>query len=169
MFKVFWISNTGDFSVCGNNVDANVSFAPVLDLLHAHGDSTKSLRLSRLVPFAIRTYFVSSVRKSASYLGEGIQFIQKPPCKRCLKFSGYLIQATFQSVERMLMQTLCLSPHPSFGHPLQIGRGKYNLYKSQQLKVFESFLIIFKKATSQSVEKILMQTFRLPLFDFFQR
>ena len=40
-------------------------FAPVLDLLHAHGDSTKSLRLSRLVPFAIRTYFVSSVRKSA--------------------------------------------------------------------------------------------------------
>ena len=41
-------------------------FAPVLDLLHAHGDSTKSLRLSSLVPFAIRTYFVSSVRKSAS-------------------------------------------------------------------------------------------------------
>ena len=46
--------------------------SPVLDLLHAHGDSTKSLRLSSLVPFAIRTYFVSSVRKSASYLGEGI-------------------------------------------------------------------------------------------------
>ena len=44
---------------------------PVLDLLHAHGDSTKSLRLSSLVPLAIRTYFVSSVRKSASYLGEG--------------------------------------------------------------------------------------------------
>ena len=39
--------------------------SPVLDLLHAHGDSTKSLRLSSLVPFAIRTYFVSSVRKSA--------------------------------------------------------------------------------------------------------
>ena len=38
---------------------------PVLDLLHAHGDSTKSLRLSSLVPFAIRTYFVPSVRKSA--------------------------------------------------------------------------------------------------------
>ena len=36
------------------------------------------------------------------------------------------------------------------------------LYKSRLLKVFESFLIIFKKATSQSVEKILMQTLRLP-------
>ena len=61
-----------------------------------------------------------------------------------------------------LRQTSCLPPHPSFGHPLQIGRGKYNLYKSRLLKVFESFLIIFKKATSQSVEKILMQTLRLP-------
>ena len=40
--------------------------SPVLYLLHALGDSTKSLRLSSLVPFAIRTYFVSSVRKSAS-------------------------------------------------------------------------------------------------------
>ena len=46
-------------------------FPLVLDLLQAHGDSTKSLRLSSLVPFAIRTYFVPSVRKSASYLGEG--------------------------------------------------------------------------------------------------
>ena len=71
-------------------------FAPVLDLLHAHGDSTKSLRLSSLVPFAIRTYFVSSlsslvpfairtyfvssVRKSASYLGEGIQVYTKADC-----------------------------------------------------------------------------------------
>ena len=53
---------------------------PVLDLLHAHGDSTKSLRLSSLVPFAIRTYFVSSVRKSASYLGEGIQVYTKADC-----------------------------------------------------------------------------------------
>ena len=34
-----------------------------------------------------------------------LQFIQKPTCKRCLKFLGYLIQATFQSVEIMLMQT----------------------------------------------------------------
>ena len=48
-----------------------LTLPPVLYLLHAHGDSTKSLQLSSLVPFAIRTYFVSSVRKSASYLGEG--------------------------------------------------------------------------------------------------
>ena len=54
--------------------DANVTFAPhpytphptpVLDLLHAHGDSTRSLRLSSLVPLAFRTNSVSSVRKSA--------------------------------------------------------------------------------------------------------
>ena len=58
--------------VSGSKLSAkHTSPYPVLDLLHAHGDSTKSLRLSRLVPFAIRTYFVSSVRKSASYLGEG--------------------------------------------------------------------------------------------------
>ena len=35
MFKVFGISNTGDFSVCGKNVDANIMFALVLDWLHA--------------------------------------------------------------------------------------------------------------------------------------
>ena len=58
--------------VSGSKLSAkHTSPYPVLDLLHAHGDSTKSLRLSSLVPFAIRTYFVSSVRKSASYLGEG--------------------------------------------------------------------------------------------------
>ena len=27
MFKIFGISNTGYFLVCGNNIDANVSFA----------------------------------------------------------------------------------------------------------------------------------------------
>ncbi len=34
-----------------------------------------------------------------------LRFIQKPPCKRCLKFFEYLIQAVFQSEEIILMQT----------------------------------------------------------------
>ena len=37
-----------------------------------------------------------------------LRFIQKPTCKRCLKFLGYLIQAIFQFVEIMLMQTFRL-------------------------------------------------------------
>ena len=64
--------------------------------------------------------------------------------QRLKVFESFLIifkKATFQSVERMLMQTLCLSPHPSFGHPLQIGRGKYNLYKSRLVESFYKFLI----------------------------
>ena len=37
-----------------------------------------------------------------------LRFIQKPTCKRCLKFLGYLIQAHSQFVEIMLMQTFRL-------------------------------------------------------------
>ena len=40
-------------------------YSPVLDLLHAHGDSPEERCSSRLVPFAIRTRFAPSVRKSA--------------------------------------------------------------------------------------------------------
>ena len=40
-------------------------YFPVLDLLHAHGDSPEERCSSRLVPFAIRTRFAPSVRKSA--------------------------------------------------------------------------------------------------------
>ena len=43
-------------------------YFPVLDLLHAHGDSPEERCSSRLVPFAIRTRFAPSVRKSASAL-----------------------------------------------------------------------------------------------------
>ena len=49
--------------------------------------------------------------------GEGsvvklLRFIQKPTCKRCLKFFEYLIQAVFQSAEIMLMQTSCFHTSP---------------------------------------------------------
>ena len=37
-----------------------------------------------------------------------LRFIQKPTCKRCLKFAEYLVQAHSLFVEIMLMQTLCL-------------------------------------------------------------
>ncbi len=37
-----------------------------MDLLHAHGDSPLSLRLSRLVPFAIRIYSLRSCHPSAN-------------------------------------------------------------------------------------------------------
>ena len=69
---------------------------PVLDLLHAHGDSTKSLQLSSLVPFAIRTYFVSSfvssVRKSApltedNLTGDGKSIIVRSSVKDYLQFT----------------------------------------------------------------------------------
>ncbi len=43
-------------------------YFPVLDLLHAHGDSPEERCSSRLVPFAIRTRFAPSVRKSANPL-----------------------------------------------------------------------------------------------------
>ena len=45
-----------------------ITQSPVLNLLHAHGDSPKELCSSRLVPFANRTRFTPSVRKFASHL-----------------------------------------------------------------------------------------------------
>ena len=48
------------------NFETNLfPYFPVLDLLHAHGDSPEERCSSRLVPFAIRTRFAPSVRKSA--------------------------------------------------------------------------------------------------------
>ena len=122
---------------------------PVLYLLHALGDSTKSLRLSSPVPFAIRTYFVSSVHKSASYLGEGIRFKQKPAFPSFSKFLEYLIQATASILKSSVDANLCLPPHLSPLPQSLPSRGRevllisYGLYKSRLLKVFESFLIIF--------------------------
>ena len=43
-----------------------------------------------------------------SYLGEGIRFKQKPAFQSFSKLLEYLIQATAQFAEKMLMQTLCL-------------------------------------------------------------
>ena len=106
MFKVFWISNIGDYSVCGNNIDANVSFAPLPQSLPSRGRDK-----------VCHPELVSGSKLAANHT----------------------------------------SPYP-----LLLRRGKYSLYKSRRLKVFESFLIIFKKATFQSVEIMLMQTFRLP-------
>ena len=45
-----------------------ITQSPVLNLLHAHGDSPKELCSSRLVPFANRTRFTPSVRKFANHL-----------------------------------------------------------------------------------------------------
>ena len=39
MFKVFGISNTGAFSVCGNNVDANLCLPPHPNPLPHRGQS----------------------------------------------------------------------------------------------------------------------------------
>ena len=51
-----------------NSCNHLITQSPVLDLLHAHGDSPKERCSSRLVPFAIRTRYAPSVRKSASHL-----------------------------------------------------------------------------------------------------
>ena len=71
-----------------------------------------------------------------------LRFIQKPPCKRCLKFFEYLIQATSQSAEIVLMQTFRLPP-PSIP-PLK-GEGsvrKLLLFsKAGFSKIFISFWI----------------------------
>ena len=48
-----------------NSCNHLITQSPVLDLLHAHGDSPEERCSSRLVPFAIRTRFAPSVRKSA--------------------------------------------------------------------------------------------------------
>ena len=48
---------------------------------------------------------------------------------------------------------------PSIGH--EELENSYGCYKSRQLKDFESFLNIFKKAIFQFVERMLMQTLRL--------
>ena len=144
-------------------------FAPVLDLLHAHGDSTKSLRLSSLVPFAIRTYFVSSVRKSAlphrgqsdgrgtkSVILNSFQdlsfrkaYLTLPLSWICstLTGEGRLTGRGPKSVILNLFQDLSFPqsiPHPS---PLLLRRGYSSLYKSRRLKVFESFLSIIVRST----------------------
>ena len=104
-------------------------FAPVLYLLHAHGDSTKSLRLSSLVPFAIRTYFVSSVRKSA------------------LPHRGQSDGARDKVCHPELVSGSKLSAKHTSPFPLLSRRGYSSLSKSRLLKDFESFLIIIVRST----------------------
>ena len=68
--------------------------------------------------------------------------------KDILKFFGYLIQATFQSAEKILMQTSCLCPSPDFarkqvfGKNLPLPQGAGNTDYTVMLNLFQhlSFL-----------------------------
>ena len=62
------MQNNKEASTKPNYRNHLVTQSPVLNLLHAHGDSPKELCSSRLVPFANRTRFTPSVRKFANHL-----------------------------------------------------------------------------------------------------